>query len=53
MGVEEMRRIGGWILQVLKSPDDEGLQHRIRRDVSELCRHFPVPGAEAEGKARS
>jgi glycine hydroxymethyltransferase len=44
MGCAEMRTIGGWILEVLKSPDDEKLLQRIRNAVSELCRQFPVPG---------
>jgi glycine hydroxymethyltransferase len=47
MGVEEMRKIGGWILDVLKHEGDEGLRRRVRGEVSELCRHFPVPGIEA------
>jgi glycine hydroxymethyltransferase len=44
MDCEVMRTIAGWILEVLKSPDDEKLAQRIRGEVSELCRHFPVPG---------
>lgn len=43
MGRDEMRRIGGWILEVLRSPDDEQLQGDIRGRVAELCRQFPVP----------
>jgi glycine hydroxymethyltransferase len=44
MATAEMKRIGGWILEVLKHPDDEALQRRIRGEVSQLCQHFPVPG---------
>jgi glycine hydroxymethyltransferase len=44
MKVAEMRRIGGWMLEALRAPQDESLQRRIRGDVVELCRHFPVPG---------
>ena len=44
MGTAEMKAIGGWILQVLKAPDDEGLQGRIRGEVKNLCKQFPVPG---------
>jgi glycine/serine hydroxymethyltransferase len=44
MGTDEMCTIGGWILEALKSPDDERVQQRIRADVSEICKHFPVPG---------
>ncbi len=45
MKADEMQRIGAWMLQVLKSPDDEALQQRIRGEVSELCETFPVPAA--------
>jgi glycine hydroxymethyltransferase len=44
MGCDEMRTIGGWILDVLKSPDDERLLRQIRGEVLDLCRHFRVPG---------
>jgi glycine hydroxymethyltransferase len=44
MGVTEMRTIGGWILQVLKAPEDESLLARIRGEVKNLCKQFPVPG---------
>ncbi len=43
MGRDEMGRIGGWILEALRSPDDEELPRRIRGRVAELCRQFPVP----------
>ena len=46
MGSDEMRLIGGWMLSVLRSPDDANLSQRIRGDIRELCRQFPVP-AEA------
>ncbi len=46
MGIDEMHRIGGWILEALKSRDDEALQKRIRGEVSELCTQFPVPTAQ-------
>jgi glycine hydroxymethyltransferase len=47
MGCDEMRRIGGWILDVLRSPDDEAILQRIGGQVAELCRQFPVPGDKA------
>jgi len=43
MGADEMRTIGGWILAALKAPDDEALSERIRGEVAELCRQYPVP----------
>ena len=44
MGQGEMRQIGGWMLEVLKGPEDTALRQRIRGQVVELCSHFPVPG---------
>ncbi|MHB1037009.1 MAG: serine hydroxymethyltransferase [Pirellulales bacterium] len=45
MGCGEMRTVGGWILAALRAPEDKTVLKRIRSDVSELCRHFPVPAA--------
>jgi glycine hydroxymethyltransferase len=39
----EMRLIGGWIGEVLAAPEDASVQARVRRQVEELCRHFPAP----------
>lgn len=43
MGVEEMKQIGGWIVQSLRSPDDDRLHQQIHRRVKELCESYPVP----------
>ncbi|MBI3863601.1 MAG: serine hydroxymethyltransferase [Planctomycetia bacterium] len=40
----EMKRVGGWILQVLKAPGDEANLTRVRGEIREFCRNFPVPG---------
>jgi glycine hydroxymethyltransferase len=42
MGPDEMRRIAGWIDEVLHVPDDAPVAERIRRQVRELCGAFPV-----------
>jgi glycine hydroxymethyltransferase len=42
MGVEEMRRIVTLIAAVLKSPDDQRVIDRVRAQVRELCRAFPL-----------
>jgi glycine hydroxymethyltransferase len=39
----EMRRIAGWIGDVLSKPDDQAVQMRVRGLVEELCAHFPAP----------
>jgi glycine hydroxymethyltransferase len=43
MGVEEMRRIGSWMLDALRHPDEADCHRRIRAEVADLCQHFPVP----------
>jgi glycine hydroxymethyltransferase len=48
IGCDEIRTIGGWILEVLRAPGDESLLRRIRASVVELCGQFPVPGGPAE-----
>jgi len=45
MGVDEMKRIGGWILEALRNPTDATVQQRVRGEVSHLCSQFPVPAA--------
>lgn len=45
MGTEEMRVIGGWMLQALRAPEDSKLHEQIRERVKELCAQFPVPAA--------
>lgn len=48
MGPAEMRTIGGWMLEVLRNPDNGSLQRLIRSQVQELCRQFPVPSEAVE-----
>ncbi len=43
MGTAEMRRIGGWILESLGSPDDDAVQTRIAGEIREMTESFPVP----------
>jgi glycine hydroxymethyltransferase len=43
MGTSDMQRIAGWILEVLRKPDDASLAGRIRGQVKELCDQFPAP----------
>ncbi|QDS88166.1 Serine hydroxymethyltransferase [Rosistilla ulvae] len=47
MKVEQMRTIGNWIIQALKSHDDDSVLTSIRGQVSELCQGFPVPADAA------
>ncbi len=43
MGAVEMRRIGDWILEALRGAEDGACHQRIRREVTEMCLHFPAP----------
>ena len=43
MGPDQMREIGRWMVQVMKSPDDRSVSESIRQQVEDLCQHFPVP----------
>ncbi len=45
LGTTHMQEIGGWILTVLKDPENQAVHSSIRGQVSELCQHFPVPAA--------
>ena len=40
----EMQRVGTWILQVLRAVDDPSTIDRVRGEIREFCRNFPVPG---------
>lgn len=42
MGVEEMRKVGGWIADVIENLEDEGLHEEIAGQVKALCSKFPV-----------
>jgi glycine hydroxymethyltransferase len=42
MQEEHMKLIGKFITDCLKSPTDEALHKKLKQDVIELCRQFPV-----------
>ena len=42
LGVGEMRQLGNWIADVLRTPADEGLAKRVKGEVGEMCRSFPI-----------
>ena len=45
MGVEEMKRIGSWIIRALRAPEDEAGLQTIRGAIREMGQSFPVPAA--------
>lgn len=44
MKQKEMTRIAAWILAALAAVDDDAALERIRGEVREFCRDYPVPG---------
>ena len=44
MKQDEMKKVGAWILRVLKSPEDESLLTTVRNEIREFTQSFPVPG---------
>ncbi|MCD6584230.1 MAG: serine hydroxymethyltransferase [Desulfobacteraceae bacterium] len=42
MKEEEMKRIGGFIVDVLKQPDNEEVIGRVKENVTKLCAGFPL-----------
>ncbi|MFV2065728.1 MAG: serine hydroxymethyltransferase [Pirellulales bacterium] len=46
MGLSEMRTIGEWMIDALRSPDDGNLHTRIRGEVRAMCTQFPVPAVK-------
>ena len=44
MGPDEMRRVAAWMMRVLKDPDGEGVREKVRGEVAEFARAYPVPG---------
>jgi glycine hydroxymethyltransferase len=39
----EMRRIAGWIGEVLAAAEDKAVHDRVRGQVRELCQQYPAP----------
>jgi glycine hydroxymethyltransferase len=40
----EMKRVGKWILEVLRAPADENVIERVRGEIGEFTKSYPVPG---------
>ncbi len=44
MKQDEMKKVGAWILRVLKSPEDAAVTEAVRGEIREFTKSFPVPG---------
>jgi glycine hydroxymethyltransferase len=42
IGLAEIRTIGNWIAEVLEAPEDAERLSKVRGEVAELCRAFPL-----------
>lgn len=42
LGTDEMRQIGEWICQLLQNPEDQALQTKVRAQVGEISKAFPL-----------
>ncbi|HEV8000737.1 MAG TPA: serine hydroxymethyltransferase, partial [Planctomycetaceae bacterium] len=40
----EMKRVGKWILDVLRAPNDGTVIQRVRGEIGEFTKSYPVPG---------
>ena len=47
LGVADMTRIAGWMVEALRSPNDEAVARRLRDEVRELSLRHPIPVAAA------
>jgi glycine hydroxymethyltransferase len=52
MDDDDMRRIAGWIVRALQNANDTGVVARLRDEVRDFCRQFPVPGIASERALR-
>ncbi|MDA0833081.1 MAG: serine hydroxymethyltransferase [Planctomycetota bacterium] len=44
MKESEMKTVGDWILKILRSPDDTALEQKIKQEIANFAKDFPVPG---------
>jgi len=44
MKEDEMRRVGQWILTVLRAPEDAAVAERVAGEIREFTQSYPVPG---------
>ncbi|HTM45800.1 MAG TPA: serine hydroxymethyltransferase, partial [Polyangiaceae bacterium] len=44
MGVDEMKKLAGFIDRVVSAPEDAGVIAKVESEVREVCNSFPAPG---------
>jgi len=50
---EDMQHVARWLVAALHAPADAAALARIRAEVTEWCRRFPIPGLAASGDLAS
>ncbi|MCG6154574.1 serine hydroxymethyltransferase [Rubinisphaera margarita] len=46
MGTDDMKKVGEWILKVLKNVEDDKVINDVQQEIREFASAFPVPGIE-------
>jgi len=46
MKEDEMKQVGAWILEVLQNADNDEVISRIKEEITQFTKPFPVPGIE-------
>jgi glycine hydroxymethyltransferase len=49
----EMEKIAGWVAEILSNLGDAATEQRIRKEVAELTKHFPLYPARVEAAERA
>ncbi len=44
MKQDAMTRVGEWILTILKSPEDTSLAEKVKSEIADFAKDYPVPG---------
>lgn len=44
MKADEMKKVGAWILEIFKSPENPTIIAKVKAEICEFTKSFPVPG---------
>ena len=44
MKSDEMKKVGAWILEIFKSPENPTIIAKVKGEIAEFTKNFPVPG---------
>jgi glycine hydroxymethyltransferase len=46
MQEDEMKKVGAWILEIFRNPGNDVVSGRVKSEIREFTKSFPVPGIE-------